>query len=60
MGIKYKIRNSGGVEDILNLELNIAFPKLVSPVITPALSVTTDILNDKSEIIPVKRTPVDM
>ena len=27
MGIKYKIRNSGGVEDILNLELNIAIPR---------------------------------
>ena len=37
-----------------------AFPKLVNPVITPELSVTTDILNDKSDIIPVKRTPVAM
>ena len=27
MGMKYKIRNSGGVEDILNLELNISIPK---------------------------------
>ena len=27
MEIKYKIRNSGGVEDILNLELNISIPK---------------------------------
>ena len=27
MRMKYKIRNSGGVEDILNLELNISIPK---------------------------------
>ena len=50
--------NGANIINHFKPELNIAFPKLVSPVIIPVLSVTTDILNDKSEIIPVKRTPV--
>ena len=39
---------------------NNAFPKLVNPLIVPLASVTTDILKEKSAIIPVSKTPVAM
>ena len=42
----------------LNPEKNRALPKLVKPVIAPAVSVTTEILNDKRAIMPVNKTPV--
>ena len=43
-----------------NPEKNKAFPKLVNPTIAPEVSVTTDILNERSAIIPVSNTPVAM
>ena len=62
------VSNTGLVmaaEDGDNMEIcgisnkkNKAFPKLVNPAIAPLESVTTDILKEKSAIIPVNSTPV--
>ena len=56
--IKKTIPNGANITTHFNPEKNKAFPKLVKPAMAPLESVTTDILKDKSAIIPVNRIPV--